>query len=63
MAMLLGLKYEYEETTGRRLKLTFSGARETHLIAKDIALAGVSVGLTSPRPFGNNEGCQPLFRV
>jgi hypothetical protein len=51
MATLLSLKYEYEETTGKPLKLTFSGGREAHLIAKDIALAGVSVILTSPRPY------------
>ena len=51
MATLISLKYEYEETTGKPLKLTFSGASEAHLIAKDIALAGVSVILTSPRPF------------
>lgn len=51
MATLLGLKAEYEGLTGKRLELTFSGASEAHLLAKEIADAGVSVVLTSPRPY------------
>ena len=46
MATLLGLKYKYEETT-----LAFSGASEAPLIAKDIALACLSVILISPKPY------------
>ncbi|CAA7271147.1 unnamed protein product [Cyclocybe aegerita] len=51
IATLLSLKADYEEATGRTLKLTFSGATEAHLLASEIAEAGVSVILTSPRPY------------
>ncbi|KJA17908.1 hypothetical protein HYPSUDRAFT_205764 [Hypholoma sublateritium FD-334 SS-4] len=51
MATLLGLKAEYEGLTGKRLQLTFSGASEAHLLAKEIADADVSVVLTSSRPY------------
>ena len=51
MATLLSLKAEYEEFTGKKLKLTFSGASEAHLLAKEIADADVSVILTSARPY------------
>jgi hypothetical protein len=51
MATLVNLKREYEDITGNRLKLTFSGATEAHLLAEEIARAGISVILTSPRPF------------
>ncbi|KAF8967351.1 hypothetical protein BDZ97DRAFT_1938242 [Flammula alnicola] len=36
---------------GKTLKLTFSGGTEAHLLAKEIATAGVSVILTSSRPY------------
>ncbi|KAJ3507229.1 hypothetical protein NLJ89_g6423 [Agrocybe chaxingu] len=51
IATLLTLKADYEETTGRTLRLTFSGATEAHLLANEIAEAGISVVLTSPRPY------------
>jgi hypothetical protein len=51
MSTLLSLKSEYEETTGKRLKLTFSGGSEAHLLANEIARAGVSVVVTSSRPY------------
>jgi hypothetical protein len=51
MSTLLSLKSEYEETTGQKLKLTFSGGSEAHLLANEIALADVSVILTSSRPY------------
>ena len=54
MTTLLALKSEYEDETGKTLKLTFSGATEAHLLAKEIAKAGVNVVLTSPRPFPNS---------
>ena len=51
MATLVNLKWEYEDITGNDLWLTFSGAAEAHLLAKEIARAGISVILTSPRPY------------
>ncbi|KAF8662710.1 hypothetical protein AX16_001152 [Volvariella volvacea WC 439] len=50
MATLISLKREYQSKTKKSLQLTFAGATESHLIAKEIASAGVSVILTS-RPF------------
>ncbi|KJA17916.1 hypothetical protein HYPSUDRAFT_45759 [Hypholoma sublateritium FD-334 SS-4] len=54
IATLLELKADYEKSTGNTLKLTFSGASEAHLLAQEIADAGVSVILTSPRPYPGN---------
>ena len=51
MATLVNLKREFEDTTRNRLKLTFSGATEAHLLAEEIAKADISVILTSPRTF------------
>ena len=51
MATLINLKREYEDITGSDLRLTFSGAAEAHLLAEEIAGAGISVILTSPRPY------------
>jgi len=51
MATLINLKAEFEAETGRKLRLTFSGASEAHILAKEIAEADISVVLTSPRPF------------
>ncbi|KAF4615672.1 hypothetical protein D9613_012510 [Agrocybe pediades] len=51
MSTLIHLKKEVEDETGDELKMTFSGATEAHLLANQIANAGVSVILTSPRPF------------
>ncbi|KAF8886873.1 hypothetical protein CPB84DRAFT_1787269 [Gymnopilus junonius] len=54
MSTLLALKSDYEESTNKTLKLTFSGATESHLLANEIAKAGVNVVLTQPRPFPNS---------
>ena len=51
MATLLNLKREFEDINGNNLRLTFSGAAEAHLLAEEIATAGISVILTSPRPY------------
>jgi hypothetical protein len=51
MATLVNLKREYEDITGITIGVTFSGATEAHLLAKEIARAGISVILTSPRPY------------
>lgn len=51
MATLVNLKREYESTTGISLWVTFSGATEAHLLAKEIARTKINVILTSPRAF------------
>lgn len=51
MATLLSLKSDYEESAGQTLRLTFSGGTEAHLLADEIAAAGVSVILTKLRPY------------
>ena len=51
MATLLRLKDEYETHSGGKLRLTFSGATEAHLLAHEIAKAGVSVIVTQSKPF------------
>ncbi|KIJ09655.1 hypothetical protein PAXINDRAFT_87177, partial [Paxillus involutus ATCC 200175] len=51
MATLLHLKREYEQVSGNILQLTFAGALESHLVAKEIANAGVSVIVTQPKPY------------
>ncbi|KAF8065373.1 hypothetical protein FPV67DRAFT_1628755 [Lyophyllum atratum] len=57
MATLLNLKSQYEKSSGNSVRLTFSGASEAHLLAEEIGKAGVSVILTSPRPYpGSWEG-------
>ncbi|KAG2121914.1 hypothetical protein DEU56DRAFT_89089 [Suillus clintonianus] len=51
MATLLRLKDEYEAHSGRELQLTFACATEAHLLAHEIAKAGVSVIVTQSKPF------------
>ncbi|KAG6864679.1 hypothetical protein C0991_007921 [Blastosporella zonata] len=51
MSTILKLKLHYEEWSGNSIRLTFSGAAEAHLLAKEISEAGVSVVITSPRPY------------
>jgi hypothetical protein len=51
MATLLRLKDEYEAYSGRELRMTFAGATEAHLLAHEIAKAGVSVIVTESKPF------------
>lgn len=51
MATLLELKAEIEDLTARPLRLTFAGASEAHLLASEIAEAGVGVIVTPTRPF------------
>ena len=51
MATLINLKQKYEDVTGNDLRLTFSGAAEAHLLAKEITRARISVILTSPRAY------------
>jgi hypothetical protein len=54
MATLVNLKREFEDITWKKLRLTFSGATEAHLLAEEIAKADISVILTSPRTYPFN---------
>lgn len=51
MATLLDLKAEYQKKSGHTLRVTFSGASEAHLLADEIAAAGVSVIISPSRPY------------
>ncbi|KAJ1304895.1 hypothetical protein OPQ81_006029 [Rhizoctonia solani] len=51
MATLLELKSEIEHLTSVPLRVTFAGATESHLIAKEIAAAGVGVIVIPTRSF------------
>ncbi|KAF5347941.1 hypothetical protein D9756_010123 [Leucocoprinus leucothites] len=51
MSTLILLKESYRRSTRSDFDLTFTGAAESHLIAEDIAKAGISVVVTKPRPF------------
>ncbi|KAJ3838592.1 hypothetical protein F5878DRAFT_537213 [Lentinula raphanica] len=51
MASLIQLKTEVEEQTGHAIRMTFSGASEAHLLAKEIGAAGVGVIVAPTRPF------------
>lgn len=51
ISTLLLLKREVEAQTGRSLKMTLTGASEAHLLAKELAEAGVGVVLVPSRPF------------
>ncbi|KDR75829.1 hypothetical protein GALMADRAFT_248549 [Galerina marginata CBS 339.88] len=51
MASLITLKKEAEEKHGAKIQMTFSGANEAHLLAKEIGEAGIGVVLNPSRPF------------
>ncbi len=51
MASMIALKAEIEARTGNTIKMTFVGAAESHLIAAEIAVAGVGVIVGNSRPF------------
>lgn len=51
MATLLELKKEVEGEIEASIKVTFSGAAEAHLLAKQIAEADVGVIVSPARPF------------
>jgi len=51
MASLISLKKEVESKGGTRIQMTFSGANEAHLLAKEIGDAGIGVILQPSRPF------------
>ncbi|TFK54416.1 composite domain of metallo-dependent hydrolase [Heliocybe sulcata] len=51
MATLIRLKKEVEAGTTHPIKVTFAGATEAHLLAKEIGEAGVGVILAPSRPY------------
>lgn len=51
MASLISLKKEVEVKSGTSIQMTFSGANEAHLLAKEIGDAGIGVILQPSRPF------------
>lgn len=51
MATLLRLKSEIEAGKGKGLQMTFVGATESHILAKEIAAANVGVLITPPRSY------------
>lgn len=60
MSTLLRLKAEFRHNTGNDFDMTFTGGSEAHLIAEDIARAGVSVIVTMPRPYPGNWESQRM---
>ncbi|EIW84617.1 hypothetical protein CONPUDRAFT_134601 [Coniophora puteana RWD-64-598 SS2] len=51
MATLIQLKSSLEERLDSKVKMTFAGALEAHLLAAEIAHAGIGVVLTRAKPF------------
>lgn len=51
MASLINLKFETEKIHRQSIQVTFTGANEAHLLAKEIGDAGVGVILRPSRPF------------
>jgi len=51
MSSLILLKQEVEAKMGRTIQLTFTGAAEAHLLAKEIGRNNIGVVLTPSRPF------------
>ncbi|KAL5495679.1 hypothetical protein ACEPAI_1142 [Sanghuangporus weigelae] len=50
IATLVQLKKEVEESTGATMRLTFFGASEAHLLAAELAEAGVGIIIAPSRP-------------
>ena len=51
MASLVALKKEVEKKTGTSMKLTFAGGTEAHMIADELAEAGVGVIVVPTRSY------------
>ncbi|KAJ3886963.1 carbohydrate esterase family 9 protein [Lentinula edodes] len=51
MASLIQLKSEITKETGSEIQMTFAGASEAHMLAKEIGAAGVGVILSPARSF------------
>jgi hypothetical protein len=61
MATLLEMKEEIEKENGNSFGLTFTGAQEAHLLAREIGNARVGVILTSVRPFPHTWDSQRIL--
>ena len=48
---IVHLKQELETEIGNRIKVTIVGGAEAHILAHELAGAGVGVILTPPRPY------------
>lgn len=59
IATLILFKREIEQETGNALQLTILGGGEAHLLAPELADAGVGVVLHPPRPLVSP--CTSLF--
>lgn len=51
ISTLIQLKMEFEKLKKITLKMTITGASEAHILAADIASAGIGVVINPPRPF------------
>ncbi|KAG8977393.1 hypothetical protein FRC05_001791 [Tulasnella sp. 425] len=51
MAKLLALKAEVEDLTGKTIRMAFFGASEAHILAKQLADAGVGIVVSRARSF------------
>jgi hypothetical protein len=51
MATLIQLKAEVERASGARIRMTFVGGAEAHLLADTLADAQIGVIVTPPRSF------------
>ena len=51
MASLINLKKEIETEHGKLIQITFAGASEAHILAKEISAAKVGIILNPARPF------------
>jgi hypothetical protein len=51
MASLINLKKEIETERGTLIQMTFAGASEAHILAKEIGVAKVGIILNPSRPF------------
>ncbi|KAF9566706.1 carbohydrate esterase family 9 protein [Agrocybe pediades] len=51
MAALINLKKDIEKTHGKGIQITFAGANEAHLLAKEIGDSNIGVVLRPSRPF------------
>jgi hypothetical protein len=51
MSSLILLKQEVDAQTGNDIRLTFTGASEAHVLAKEIGQSGIGVILMPSRPF------------
>lgn len=61
MASLIQLKQETERIFGKRIRMTFLGAPEAHLLATEIGNAGVGVILGRVRPFPNDWQSRRMY--